>query len=358
MINTVAEMMTGRTVLLFLLSALGLLCACGGEDQPGAVSLEAPEGAPQFKAQVTFPGRIVFQSDLDGDSEIFLLTSGELKQLTHNTWEDRYPRWSPDGRKIACSANPRGNFDIFIMDDQGGNVTAVTDSPEDEVDVAWVPGQESLVYSERRKRAFGSRFTIWMIDPGSKVKNKAIPDFNESNQLPDVSPRDPWLAFTGKRTFGWDAVLYDWREQKIRDLTTGGNSCRPRFSSDGQKIAYVSSEADGKGDIWMVNADGSGRQRVTRRDDAYDYFPSWSPDGDQIVFCSNYKDHYADKGEWDLYLVNLSDQTVTLLFASPGKDVFPDWQRRIVPKWIGEPVGRPRLPTWIVESLSGPRPFR
>jgi Tol biopolymer transport system component len=350
--------MTARITLLPLLAALCLLSGCRAEDQPGGNSRQAPAETPQLGAQVSFPGRIVFQSDLDGDSEIFLLTSGELKQLTHNTWEDRYPRWSPDGRRIAFSANPRGNFDIFIMDDRGENVTAVTDSPEDEVDVAWVPGQESLVYSERRKRAFVSRFTIWVIDLNSKVKNKAIPDFDESNQLPDVSPSDPWLAFTGKRTFGWDAVLYDWKEGKIRDLTTGGNSCRPRFSSDGQKIAYVSSEADGKGDIWTVDSDGSGRQRITKRDDAYDYFPSWSPDGDQIVFCSNYKDHYADKGEWDLYLVNVSDRTVTLLFASPGKDVFPDWQRRIVPKWIGEPLRRPRLPTWIVESLSGPSLLR
>ena len=331
-----------RIAFLPLIAALCLFCGCTGNDQPGDNSREGEAGTPQLQAQVPFPGRIVFQSDLDGDNEIFLLTSRELKQLTHNTWDDRYPRWSPDGQKIAFSANPRGNFDIHIMDDQGENVTAVTDSPEDEVDVAWVPGQESLVYSERRKKAFGSRFTIWMIDPGSKVKKKAIPGFDESNQLPDVSPHDPWLAFTGKRTIGWDALLYDWRAGKIRDLTTGGKSCRPRFSSDGQMIAYVSSEADGKGDIWTINADGSDRRRVTERDDAYDYFPSWSPDGTQIVFGSNYKDHYADKGEWDLYLVRVSDQTVTLLFASPGKDVFPDWQRRIVPESIGEPLNRLR----------------
>jgi Tol biopolymer transport system component len=342
MLETVADMMTEKTAFPLFLAVLCLLCGCGGEDRPGDNSVQAPAEMPQFGAQVSFPGRIVFQSDLDGDSEIYLLTSRELKQLTHNAWQDRYPRWSPDGRKIAYSANPRGNFDIFIMDDRGENVTAVTDSPEDEVDVAWVPGQESLVYSERRKRAFGSRFTIWAIDLGTKVKKKAIPGFDESNQLPDVSPSDPWLAFTGKRTFGWDAVLYDWKEGKIRDLTTGGNSCRPRFSADGQKIAYVSSEADGKGDIWTVNADGSGRQRITQRDDAYDYFPSWSPDGDQIVFCSNYKDHYADKGEWDLYLVGVRDPTVRILFASPGKDVFPDWQGEIVPASIGESLSRLR----------------
>jgi len=333
-----------RTALQLLTIALCLICGCGGNDQPGDNSREGVQGTPQFKAQVSFPGRIIFQSDLDGDSEIYLLTSRELKKLTDNTWEDRYPRWSSDGQKIAFSANARGNFDIYIMDDRGENVMAVTDSPEDEVDVAWVPGQESLVYSERRKKAFGSRFTIWVIDPASKVKKKAIPGFDESNQLPDVSPCDPWLAFTGKRTFGWDALLYDWKEGKIRELTKGGKSCRPRFSADGKKIAYVSGEADGKGDIWTINADGSDPRRITRRDDAYDYFPSWSPDGEQIVFCSNYKDHYADKGEWDLYLVSVSDRTVTLLFASPGRDVFPDWQRRTVPKWIGEPLNRIRWP--------------
>jgi len=73
--------------------------------------------------------------------------------------------------------------------------------------------------------------------------------------------------------------------------------------------------------------DGSGQQRVTELNETYDYFPSWSPDGKRIVFCSNAKSGYADQGDWALFVVDVSNKTVVLLFDSPGRDVFPDWAK-------------------------------
>jgi Tol biopolymer transport system component len=274
----------------------------------------------------TLSGRIVFQSNLDGDNEIYLLAGGRLTRLTDNGWEDRYPRWSPEGRAIAFSANPHGNFDIFVMNDRGEDVTPVTNSPLDEVDLAWSPDGKSLAFSEEKKKILGKDRAIWIVELASKNKKRLVPSFEDSHQLPDLSPGLPLLAFTGKRTPGWDVFLYDLKSREIRSLTKGGKSCRPRFSPDGRMIAYVSHEADGKGDIWILATDGANPRRLTARDEAYDYFPSWSPDGEWVVFCSNFKDMYADKGDWGLYLANVGDGSVTLLFDSPGRDVFPDWR--------------------------------
>ncbi|MCK4932968.1 MAG: PD40 domain-containing protein, partial [Candidatus Aminicenantes bacterium] len=49
---------------------------------------------------------------MDGDREIYLLTKDGVTQLTDNGWDDEFPKWSPDGKKIAYSANPKGNYDI------------------------------------------------------------------------------------------------------------------------------------------------------------------------------------------------------------------------------------------------------
>jgi len=113
--------------------------------------------------------------------------------------------------------------------------------------------------------------------------------------------------------------------QTTKNLVQDGTSCRPRFSPDGKAIVYVSSAADGKGDIWTMARDGSGRIRITERNETYDYFPSWSPDGMQVVFCSNPKSGYADQGEWALLVVDVDTKMVRPLFDSPGRDVFPDW---------------------------------
>jgi Tol biopolymer transport system component len=165
-----------------------------------------------------------------------------------------------------------------------------------------------------------------MINLSSKQESRAIPDFAGSHILPDLSPRAPLLAFTGSRMIGWDVFLYDLVSQKSKGLTEGGKACRPRFSLDGQKIVYVSDRADGKGDVWTMNPDGSNQQRITERDKSYDYFPSWSPDGKQIVFCSSFNSKYGNKGDWALYLVRVDDKSVVPLFDSPGRDIFPDWR--------------------------------
>jgi TolB protein len=69
------------------------------------------------------------------------------------------------------------------------------------------------------------------------------------------------------------------------------------FSPDGTQIAFDAHAAgaweseDGRWELWLMNADGSGRRRLT--DNAVnDWGPSWSPDGKRIVFLSGTDDVY------------------------------------------------------------------
>lgn len=60
---------------------------------------------------------------------------------------------------------------------------------------------------------------------------------------------------------------------------------QPAWSPDGSRIAYVRwpGEDLGSTDIWLMDADGTNRERVTRNA-RYDYHPAWSPDGTMLVF--------------------------------------------------------------------------
>jgi Tol biopolymer transport system component len=314
---------------LWGIPVVALMAACGGAKEPAApVRSAAQADVERLRPETKLEGRIVFQSDLDGDNDIYVLTAERLTKLTDNAWDDRYPRWSPDGRHIAFSANPKGNFDLFVMDADGAGLTAVTDSPEDELDVAWGPDGQALFFS-RSAAGPASRgdSSTWTIDLASGRESEAIRGFRRSNGLADISPLSGDIAFTGKRLLGgWDVFLFDPRAGSVQGLTKGGDACRPRWSPDGRRIAFVSSAADGKGDIWLMSADGSGKTRITERSETYDYFPSWSPDGTRIVFCSNARDKYADKGDWGLYIVDVRDHRVARLLDTPGRDVFPDWR--------------------------------
>jgi len=309
----------GLALLVSAYAAVFFCCSKGGGEGAG------PQGPPpelsSLRPQFDFRGRIFFQSDMDGDSEIYVLTAKGVTKLTDNAWQDEYPRVSPDGRRIAFSANSSGTFQIFTMNTDGSDVVRVTDAPHDAIEHAWYPDDRRIAYTVE---APGRNFSIWTLDLETRRAEKLLPQFRGSNALPDFSPSEPLVTFTGKRLMGWDVYMLDLATGRWRDLVQGGRSCRGRFSPDGKKVVYVSSEADGKGDIWIMNPDGSGKKRLTIRDETYDYFPSWSPDGKYVVFCSD-KRGRLDGGRWALFLVKVETGLVFPLFDSGRRDLFPEW---------------------------------
>jgi TolB protein len=90
----------------------------------------------------------------------------------------------------------------------------------------------------------------------------------------------------------------------IRRLTTGGAG-QPAWSQDGKKLAFVRIQG-GNADVYTMNADGTGVVRVTHAS-AYDGAPAWSPDGSKIAFAS------SRDGESRIYAMNANGTGVTLL---------------------------------------------
>lgn len=61
-------------------------------------------------------------------------------------------------------------------------------------------------------------------------------------------------------------------------------SSSPSWSPDGQQIAYVRTNAVGARDLWLMDADGTDRRRLTRDGLVASGSPAWSPDGSQIAY--------------------------------------------------------------------------
>jgi len=94
------------------------------------------------------------------------------------------------------------------------------------------------------------------------------------------------VAFTSDRDKA--AHIYtvkpDGTDIQATSSDNGTNDGVPAWSPDGTKIAFTSNQSS-RYEIWIMNADGSGRRRLTDLK-SYSNMPRWSPDGEKIVFIS------------------------------------------------------------------------
>jgi Tol biopolymer transport system component len=87
-------------------------------------------------------GRIAFESDHDGDMEIYVMNADgtDVRRLTDNGIHDEGPIWSPDGERITFTSGPEDlNGDIWVMDADGSDRMQLTDIPGRDESPDWQP---------------------------------------------------------------------------------------------------------------------------------------------------------------------------------------------------------------------------
>lgn len=109
------------------------------------------------------------------------------------------------------------------------------------------------------------------------------------------------------------------REQ-LTDFGTSG-FWKIAVSPDGTKILFVSDGGDfTTSQIYVVDADGENLQLLTDDPQRFHEFPSWSPDGSQIAYHS-----YPENGEGDIYIMNADGTGKTNITNTASGEWWPDW---------------------------------
>jgi TolB protein len=86
------------------------------------------------------------------------------------------------------------------------------------------------------------------------------------------------------------------------------------------RIAYSRSE-NGNDEIFTMNADGTKETNVSNHP-ANDWHPSFSPDGQQIVFASNRSGNHLDR---DIYVMDSDGSSQVNLTNNQSSNYSPDW---------------------------------
>jgi TolB protein len=140
----------------------------------------------------------------------------------------------------------------------------------------------------------------------------------EVNRLTAHPKPDYTIAFAHFGPRNADPFIADADGKNAKPLAAHGeNDYNPSFSADGEWVVFTS-HRKGSADIWRVRADGTGLEQLTD-DPAFDDQAALSPDGKRLVFVSN------RGGAANLWLLDLTTKKVTRLTKHTSGDFRPAW---------------------------------
>ena len=257
--------------------------------------------------------RIAFQADQEGNWEIYLMdVDGAQKvRLTNHIAHDEMPVFGSDDNILAFTSTRddsahRGRLsktrNIFLMDITAGNVARITEHEADD----WYPalygkGDRVVFVSERddpRDVPFHEKWSeIYIQD----LKNSSILRLTQNevdDGSPSISSNGQWILFTSNRFDSYQIYRMNFKGGMLEQLTSiPGNCGSPRFSHDGKKITFFA-DMNGNYDIFMMDHTGKNIVQLTN-DPAQDSYPSFSSDKRKIIFHSN------RTGKFQIYWIDL-----------------------------------------------------
>ena len=244
----------------------------------------------------------------DGKSEIYVINadgSGK-RRLTRTAGQEIGPAWSPDGRKIAFGRGPNLHQQVYVMNADGSGQRRLTHLPAHNIagPLTWLPdgkltfvsfhgpndfdvylinadgsGQRNLTRAGgstapcrsgartgRRSPSRASAMATGSSRDERRRERAAEPDAQRGERSPLfrstlVADEEARLWTRPQRRRRQRRHLRHQRRRQRRAVPD--TRAEPIWSPDGQKITFTS-KRENWAEIYVMNADGSGQQRLTR----------------------------------------------------------------------------------------------
>jgi Tol biopolymer transport system component len=220
-------------------------------------------------------------------------------RLTRGDARHAWPAVSPDGARVAAAVGPPDALStdgIDVLDGDGGNRRRVASTGGYDHAPTWAPDGRRLAFTSFQPLPGGGQSRriyvvnadgsgLRLLTAGPLADNSGI--FGEMD--PAWSPDGARLAFV--RGGDLYAVQADGSGLTRLMQCPPGGCAGPAWSPDGRRLALAQwtdvagdAVADGQLDLWVVQADGSGPRRLTTTP-GNEGRPAWSPDGTELVFA-------------------------------------------------------------------------
>jgi len=245
------------------------------------VSSEGKEAQLTVKVHPRPANPLVFDRVSASGNEIFVQEyDGSFTRLNAGN-VSRHASASPDGQRFVFSVTQRDFatnemiHDLFMVDRNGMNIRHLTKMAGEEIEPVWSPDGSKIAFAA--SSTVGAPLDVFVVN---------IDGSGATNLTPDM-------------TFSYERS--------------------PSWSLDGQMIAFASQDMFGYSHIYTMNADGSGRSRLTSVPNETASHPTWSPDGSKVAFYRWYQGTGAD-----VVIMTRAGRAETRL-AVAGDQIDPVW---------------------------------
>lgn len=263
---------------------------------------------------VVSPNRklVAYQTGLGDENaiEIISLNGKTQLQMTQKVGFHDFQRWSPSSDRIAYVVENGRAPAIYVADTDGSNPLKLSSISGQEVG-DWSLGRDSVLFVVREGPAQG----IYMRNPDGVNERRlsTTPDYS-----PMWSPDAFSVAFLSTRDGNAEIYIMDVDAGKdVRLTETDTPEYDISWSPNGRKLLFVS-EQDGNPEIYIMNSDGTEQTRLTYNS-IRDEKPVWSPDGTQIAFVS-----YLD-GDAEIFVMEADGTSQNRLTNNDAMDTNPSW---------------------------------
>ena len=233
-------------------------------------------GTMAFVPGGSAPRRQLVLSDLRGNQEV---VAGDQRGYV-------YPRFSPDGRRLAVVISEFGKTSIWILDRTTGLGTRMVGEGRRHIPL-WSPDGRRVAFALETEKPPATWSIFWQeADASSSPEPLVMPQIAGDWLWPySWTPDGKTLVF-GKWSMGSSKDIYAVSVdnlQEVRPLVaTAADDLRGLLSPDGRWIAYASN-LTGHWAIYVQKfPDGSERQQVSPGDT--DDLVGWAPDGRTIYY--------------------------------------------------------------------------
>ncbi|GGI57601.1 PD40 domain-containing protein [Winogradskyella haliclonae] len=239
--------------------------------------------------------------------------------LTENEFDDRYASYSSNGQRIVFESNRDGDWQIFLMDSNGENVEKLTINHRINRRPTWHPNGKIVLFESSKDGAKELR----IIKVKSKKERIIKPFINKEFLFAAFSPNGKKIAVSLKESDDKSNIVILDKKGKLEKKVTKNNNRNyyPKWSKDGKELVYFSrKDTENKDDeIYRINIKTDKEIRLTNWP-KNNFCPSWSADDTKIVYVTS-----MDESRPEIYIMNIDGNNKKRITHNEDGDTLPNW---------------------------------